>query len=257
MQNPVPTNAADPLVGSRSTEVKMPKLHSAEMPNISWAERFYQSIASMFEAHSLANPLNKVVAFRVGVPIYYVQLVLSMEDKRFWWHPGIDPIGIGRAFLMKTRKRGRRQGASTIPEQVVKLRRQKSRPVDFIQRAYRALLSVQLIGRESKVNILSEYLERVYLGRASYGVAAAAQAYFQCSHSQLTPAQSFFISERIALPNKCRPARLANILRRSNIRNIIGKDLINLPSIYGTFFGTHAEAEVSKICIEMDINDEG
>ncbi len=224
--------------------------------NRNWASRLYQYVACIYEDDSIAHVQNAIVASRIGTPIHFVQLVLAMEDKRFWIHPGLDPIGIGRAILMKTLRKGRRQGASTISEQVVKLRRQQTGPTGVVRRALRAVAAISLTFHEPKVDILVEYLQRVYLGGSSYGVASASQSYFHCSHSELTPSQAFFISERIALPNKWRPARLVNALRRQRIRALIGDDLENVSLIYGKFFGPNAESEVYRICFATTMTHE-
>lgn len=212
----------------------------------------YRIIASVFEEHSITNVKNAEVAVRIGVPIHLIQFVLALEDKRFWAHPGIDLISINRALLMKIMRRGCKQGASTIPEQLIKVRRCSPRRASLVERTRRAGASLRLCLKETKIDILSEYLERVYMGKSSYGITSATRAYFHCSPSELTPAQSFFLSERLALPNKWRPARIANILRRKLIRNLLDGHLVNLSPIYGAFFGARAKAEVDKIICQIE-----
>lgn len=208
--------------------------------------RLYQIIASIGEAYSINHKSNNAVASRLGIPVHLVHLVLMVEDKRFWIHPGIDPISILRAISMWTLRKGCRQGASTIPEQVVKLRKFRLGRTKIWERIQRAFFGVVLISRFPKEDILIEYLNRVYLGKSCYGVKAAALSYFGCTEF-LTPAQSLFIADRIALPNQWRYGRLINILRRPSVCDVLSQDICELPKIYGMNFGKQAEAAVRNI----------
>jgi membrane peptidoglycan carboxypeptidase len=224
--------------------------------------RLYRPLSLIGEEQSVTHSQNAEVALRLGTPIHLVQFVLAMEDKRFWVHPGIDPIAIGRAAIMCLLRRGRRQGASTIPEQVLKLRAGNTHYTDLPERVRRAGSGLRLIFQESRTDVFVEYLQNVYLGRSCYGVAFAARTYFNRSHSELTPPQSFFISERIASPNTWRSGRLRNILRRVIIRKLLGFELKDLPMIYGKFFGQNAQNDISMIIsqlthIRTDISNEG
>lgn len=222
----------------------------------SWLVRLYRLIALIGEEHSVNHPKNTAVALRLATPIHLVQFVLAMEDKRFWVHPGIDPIGIGRTVIMCLIGRGSRQGASTIPEQILKLRAGNTQIKDLSERIMRAGSSLKLNFYESKADILAEYFQRVYLGGSCYGVASAARNYFKRSPYDLTPAQSFFISDRIGSPNVWRSGRLKNILHRVIIRKLLGSEIIKLPMIYGNFFGLGAKNEVSMIITQiMDIKN--
>jgi len=220
--------------------------------------RIYRLIASIGEEQSITHPQNKVVALQLATSIYLVQFVLAMEDKRFWMHPGIDPFGIGRAIIMRFLGRGSRQGGSTIPEQVLKLRAGNTQIKEISERIMRAGSGLRLNFHESKADILADYFQRIYLGGSCYGVMSAAQKYFKCSPSDLTPAQSFFISERIGSPNVWRYGRLKNIISRMVIRRLLGQDLIYLPVIYGKFFGHRAEVGFNKIISQTtDVSDSG
>lgn len=221
-----------------------------------WLVRLYRLIASIGEDQSITHPQNTAVALQLATPIHLIQFVLAMEDKRFWVHPGIDPFGIGRAIIMCFLGRGSRQGGSTIPEQVLKLRAGNTHIKELSERIIRAGSGLRLNFYESKADILADYFQRVYLGGSCYGVASAAQKYFKCSLSDLTPAQSFFISDRIGSPNVWRYGRLKNILHRMAIRRLLGHNLIYLPGIYGKFFGHRAEVAVNMIISQTtDISD--
>jgi membrane carboxypeptidase/penicillin-binding protein len=208
--------------------------------------RLYQIIASIGEAYSINHKSNNTVARRLGIPVHLIHLILMVEDKRFWIHPGIDPISILRAISMWALSKGCRQGASTIPEQVVKLRKFRLGRTTIWERIQRAFFGVVLISHLPKEDILIEYLNRVYLGKSCYGVKAAAHSYFGCTEF-LTPAQSLFIADRIALPNHWRYGRLVNILMRPSVCDVLSQDICELPKIYGMNFGQQAEAAVRNI----------
>jgi len=225
---------------------------------IDWLFRLYRLLSQIGEKQSVTHPQNVEVALRLAIPIHLVQFVLAIEDKRFWVHPGIDPIGIGRAAIMHLRCSDQRQGASTIPEQVLKLRRRNAHNKSLSERIRRASSSLRLSLRESRTDILVEYLQSVYLGGSCYGLSSAARKYFGCLHSELSPAQSFFISERIASPNMWRSGRLKNILHRAIIRKLLSSELNNLPIIYGNFFGRDAKNDLSMIISQItDDRNEG
>lgn len=186
-----------------------------------------------------------MVANDLDIPIHLVQSVVAVEDKRFWSHPGFDPIGAGRALAMLLLRHGRLQGASTIPEQLAKLRRDSSRTLRA--RLRRAATGIWLCSRHSKVELLEWYLSSVYLGRQLFGVHAAAVAYFGFSANKLNPAQSFFLADRIALPNRVRPTRVANLLSRKTLRTILGDRFSILPEVYAGPFGPRARQEIEAV----------
>ena len=103
--------------------------------------------------------------------------VIAIEDRRFWHHPGIDPIGIFRA-LLENLKAGRVvQGGSTISQQLAKLA--FLTPERSLTRKFKeALYTLWIEARFDKDAILEAYLNRLYLGSGAYGVDAAARRYF-------------------------------------------------------------------------------
>ena len=116
----------------------------------------------------VAVPLNKV-------PKVLVDAVLSSEDRNFYKHGGIDPVGIIRATWADVRNRGTVQGGSTITQQYVKntyLGQERT----FTRKLKEAALAVKIQRKLSKDEILERYLNTVYFGRHAYGVQAAARA---------------------------------------------------------------------------------
>jgi penicillin-binding protein 1A len=111
------------------------------------------------------------------VPDVLQQAVLATEDRDFYEHGGVDPVGISRALYNDLRGRGVRQGGSTITQQYVKnvyLTSERS----IGRKLKEAVLAVKLERELGKDEILERYLNTIYFGRGAYGVAAASRAYF-------------------------------------------------------------------------------
>src|SRR6202012_3531983 len=141
---------------------------------------------------------------RIFVPIAFVPKLVSeaftsAEDKNFYNHPGIDPSGIMRAALkdiVNVFQHRRLEGASTITQQVAKNFLLNS-DVKFSRKIREAILAIRIDATYPKDKILELYLNEIYLGENSYGVAAAALNYFGKSLDQLDVAEVAFLA---ALP---------------------------------------------------------
>jgi penicillin-binding protein 1A len=117
-----------------------------------------------------------VVAFQ-DVPPVLKHAILSAEDDRFYQHGGIDYTGILRAAGANLLGGGKRQGASTITQQVARnffLTGEKT----YTRKLYEALLSFKIESNLSKDQIFELYINQIFLGQRAYGFAAAAQIYF-------------------------------------------------------------------------------
>ena len=111
------------------------------------------------------------------VPDVFKQAVLATEDRDYYEHGGVDPVGIGRALYNDLRGRGVKQGGSTITQQYVKnvyLTSERS----ITRKLKEAVLAVKLERELDKDEILERYLNTIYFGRGAYGVAAATRAYY-------------------------------------------------------------------------------
>lgn len=117
-----------------------------------------------------------VVAIQ-DVPVVMKQAILAAEDDRFYQHGGIDYLGIMRAAGANLLGGGKRQGASTITQQVARnffLTGEKT----YTRKLYEALLSFKIESNLSKDQILELYINQIFLGQRAYGFAAASQIYF-------------------------------------------------------------------------------
>jgi membrane peptidoglycan carboxypeptidase len=111
------------------------------------------------------------------VPQVLIDAVITTEDKTFWKNPGIDINGVGRAFVDNVTKGKVSQGGSTITQQLVKNRLTGNRR-DLNRKIRELVLAYRVNEKYSKREILKQYLNTVYFGQGSYGVAAAARRFF-------------------------------------------------------------------------------
>tara|TARA_R110002020_G_scaffold37872_29_gene114344 strand:- start:9854 stop:12349 length:2496 start_codon:yes stop_codon:yes gene_type:complete len=141
------------------------------------------------------------------IPDLVKQAFISAEDKNFYTHPGYDPRGIASAAFDAVKSRGENvRGASTIPQQVVKNfllsgDRQAERKIKEI------ILAARLEDTLSKDQILELYLNEIFLGQNSYGVAAASQTYFNKTLSELAPHEAAFLASMPKAPSDYHPVR--------------------------------------------------
>src|SRR5712691_2720780 len=130
--------------------------------------------------------------------------VVSIEDRNFYHEPGIDPAGIARAAFIDLRAHDTVQGASTITQQLVKVRLLGDQPT--IQRKLtEALLSFAVERRYSKSQILEMYLNSVSFGNSAVGSAAASQIYFHKKTSDLDLAQAAMLAGLVRGPTLYSP----------------------------------------------------
>ncbi len=141
------------------------------------------------------------------LPPYLPKAFIAIEDRRFYSHWGIDPMGIGRALVSNVLRRGGgMQGGSTLTQQLAKnlfLTQERT----FSRKIQEAILALWLERRYSKDQILELYLNRVYFGSGAYGVEAASQRYFGHSARQATLGESAMLAGLMKAPTKLAPNR--------------------------------------------------
>lgn len=134
------------------------------------------------------------------------EAVLATEDRRFYSHFGIDPVGLARAMAHNLMKGGVHQGGSTITQQLAKVL--FLTPERTLKRKVQeAILAFKLEHRFSKREILTIYLNRVYLGSGTFGVDAAAKRYFGKSARRLSLYESAIIAGLLKAPSRYSPAK--------------------------------------------------
>ena len=141
------------------------------------------------------------------LPPVLVQAVLSAEDRKFFDHGGIDPVGIGRALYQSVLGDSRsQQGGSTITQQYVKLTYLTSERT-LTRKLKEGVLSVKLEGELDKRDILTRYLNEIYFGRGAYGVEAASRAYFGIGVQSLQLHQAAYLAGLIRSPESAEAIR--------------------------------------------------
>jgi penicillin-binding protein 1A len=150
------------------------------------------------------------------VPEVLVQAVLAAEDRDFFAHGGIDPVGIGRALFADLRNRHAKQGGSTITQQYVKTV-YLSRERTVTRKVKEAVLAVKLERELTKKEILERYLNAVYFGRGAYGVQAAARAYFDKDVAGVSLADAAYLAGLIRSPESADASRDQNEATRRRL----------------------------------------
>ncbi|MGB7889183.1 MAG: transglycosylase domain-containing protein, partial [Xanthobacteraceae bacterium] len=138
------------------------------------------------------------------LPPYVPNAFIAIEDRRFYSHFGIDPLGIFRAIVRDILRRGASQGGSTLTQQLAKnlfLTQQRT----LSRKAQEAVLALWLEHKYSKKQILELYLNRVYFGAGAYGVEGAAQRYFGKSARKLTLAEAAMLGGLVQSPSRLAP----------------------------------------------------
>ncbi len=133
----------------------------------------------------------------VHIPAYLRQATIATEDKRFYQHPGVDPIGIARAIWQNVTEKSIVSGASTITQQLA--RTVFLSPEERVQRTLsrkikEAVLATEITRRYSQDAILEIYLNTIYYGNLAYGIEAAAETYFGKTAAELSLAESALLA---------------------------------------------------------------
>ena len=155
------------------------------------------------------------------MPLLVQRAFIAAEDRRFYQHDGVDPVGIGRAMVRNLSRGSVEEGASTITQQLARTVF-LSQDRTIVRKLEEAALAGKLERQLSKNQILEQYLNYVYLGSSAYGVADAAWIFFSKSPDQLTLPEAALIAGLPPAPSVYSPLvnpnlaleRRAVVLRR-------------------------------------------
>jgi penicillin-binding protein 1A len=140
------------------------------------------------------------------MPAHLPNAFIAIEDRRFRFHHGIDPVGLFRAVVANLLHRGISQGGSTITQQLAKnLFLTQDR--NLMRKMQEVVLAMWLEHKFSKNEILELYLNRVYFGSGAYGVEAAAQRYFGKSARTVSVAEAALLAGLVKSPSRLAPTR--------------------------------------------------
>ncbi|WP_433282898.1 transglycosylase domain-containing protein [Pseudonocardia xinjiangensis] len=190
--------------------------------------------------------------------------IVAIEDRRFFEHGGVDPVGTVRA-LVNDAGGGAQQGGSTLTQQYVKnyelyvaattdAQRQAAIAPSLARKIHEAELAVQLDNELSKDEILTRYLDIVYFGHGAYGVAAAAQVYFGTTAAQLTIPEAALLAGMVQSPTQYDPVQHPDAATAR--RNVVIQQMHQLGSINDADAAA-ATASPLGVSPTADVPDEG
>ena len=183
--------------------------HSLNLPDIRSIDDYHPPVATMvYDKHgrlidSIHGQYRILIPYR-KIPKLMTRAFVSAEDARYWDHNGLDFWSILRAAFNNFYSGSRSQGGSTITQQVTRsllLSREKS----YFRKMTEAILSYRLDRMLSKKEILSIYLNEIYLGSGAYGVEAAARTYFNKSATRLNLAEIAMLAGLPQSPSRYSP----------------------------------------------------
>ena len=147
------------------------------------------------------------------MPPYLPKAFIAIEDRRFYSHYGVDPVGLVRAAFANVMHRGVSQGGSTITQQLAKnlfLTQERT----LTRKLQEVVLALWLEHKLGKAQILELYLNRVYFGAGAYGVEAAAQRYFGKSARHVTLSEAALLAGLVKSPSRLSPTKNFNAAER-------------------------------------------
>jgi penicillin-binding protein 1A len=181
----------------------LPPIQSLEIPKrpptIEISTNDGRIFATRGEMGGAAIPISEM-------PAYLPKAFIAIEDRRFYDHHGIDPMGLFRAMLANVLHRSISQGGSTITQQLAKnlfLSRNRA----LMRKLQEIVLALWLEHKFTKTEILEHYLNRVYFGAGAYGVEAAAQRYFGKSARQVTLSEAALLAGLVKSPSRLAPTK--------------------------------------------------
>ncbi|MBC2669164.1 transglycosylase domain-containing protein [Novosphingobium piscinae] len=138
------------------------------------------------------------------IPRTMKQAMISVEDRRYYDHFGVDPVGIARSVFVRAQSGRWRQGGSTITQQLARnvfLNNNRT----FARKAREAILAIALESKFSKDEILELYLNKVYFGGGAYGIDSAARKFFGHPGTELTLPEAAIIAGLVKAPSRYSP----------------------------------------------------
>ena len=180
-----------------------------------------------------------------SIPKIVINAFLSAEDKNFFKHPGVDAKGVVRAFknnIFNLINSKRLQGASTITQQVAK-NFLLNNEVSIDRKIKEAILAFRIERVLSKQRILELYLNQIYLGEGSYGIASASLRYFDKSINELSYSEAALLAALPKAPSKYNPYK--NIELAKYRRNLVINNLLENSYIDKNYYNKLIKSEIN------------
>ena len=172
-----------------------------------------------------------------AIPDVMTDAIVSIEDRRYRWHPGVDPLGVARSLVVRAQKGHFTQGGSTITQQLARnvfLTNDKT----WTRKFREIILALALEGKFSKDEILELYLNRVYFGGGAYGIDAASRKFFGHPANQLSLPEAAIIAGLVKAPSNYSPT--------ADAKAAIGRAGVVLAAMESTGVITAAEASAAS-----------
>jgi penicillin-binding protein 1A len=188
---------------------------SAELPDHNSVKKYSPDVASRVFLQDGSKLCEYASERRYFIPVdripqKLIAAFVAAEDKHFFEHAGVDFLGILRSLVRNLENIGtgkRPQGASTITQQVARLFLIKNSKISYIRKIKEAILSFRIESVLSKAQILELYLNHIYLGLGAYGVAAAANVYFDKTVDELTISECSYLASLAKGANNYHPIK--------------------------------------------------
>lgn len=212
----------------------LPSLEQLEQPHPEIATRIVSTDGEPIDQFYVKN---RTTVHLRNIPPFMLKALIATEDRSFYKHWGVDLTGILRAMATDVFTLQKRQGASTITQQLARnlyLNQEKT----AIRKLREAVTAAQIERTHTKEEILEMYFNVTYFGRGAYGVQAASQAYFGKDVNKLTPAQAAYLIGILKGPENYDPDD--DYDRAVNRRNTVIENMVNAGAL------TEAEAEKVK-----------
>lgn len=204
-----------------AAEAKLPELERAELALQRPTSEIVSSdgivLARLQQKRREWVPLEKI-------PSSVINATIAAEDKRFWNHGGVDPVGIGRSLLVNVREGRLAQGFSTITMQIAKITFTKGERT-LERKLQDVALATVIERRRTKEQILEIYLNQMFYGNGSYGVSAAAETYFGKELDELSLSEAALLARCVRRPSDQNP--FANLAVSTENRNIVLKVMLD------------------------------
>jgi penicillin-binding protein 1A len=171
------------------------------------------------------------------VPQVMQDAMVAVEDRRFRYHPGVDPVGLARAVTVTATGGGRLRATSTITQQLARnLFLTNSR--SYVRKLREAVLAMALEWKFSKDQILEIYLNKVYFGGGSYGIDAASRRFFGHSATEMSLSEAAVVAGLVKAPSRYAPT--------ADPKAALGRAGVVLSVMVDAGFLTSAEAANTK-----------
>jgi penicillin-binding protein 1A len=207
--------------------------------------RMYQTLPTLDQLENIEPPLSSKVVGKDGllihefsiekrswvslneIPKNLLNAVISIEDRKFFTHWGVDIKRIIGAMFINIRRGHAAQGASTLTQQLARNVYLSSK-TSMVRKIREAMTAIQIEQYYTKDEILELYMNQVYLGAGVYGVEAASQCYFSKPVSKLTIGECAVLAGIIQLPERYRPDKPSNIKRTIARRDAVIKSMVSM-----------------------------